>query len=287
MSKLIDMAKAITDGAPIVVDVSEFPAFFSRTGEALDPKILFEVDGDTAKYKHRAQCWRCWGSGRYSIGTCFRCGGSGKEATKICTAYTAEKLAKVNAQAERRKANEQAHREAEAQAYQQRQRNRIADFEADHAEAMATIRANAEGNRFLSDLLAKLEQYGSLSDRQLDAAVRVCQRREEEREAGAASQHLGTVGERREFTLTTVRVIELEPNQYGVAYVHLCDDDGGNRVVYIGGGNAISREPGVVSRIKATVSKHDDRNGVKQTIVKRPSALDGGPMVRALAARAE
>lgn len=255
--------------------------FFTRYGTPIDTSKLAKIEGDSATYIAREKCSRCGGSGTTPWGTCFRCRGNGRELPREHRAYTAERLAQVEGAAERRRVTAQARKDRVFEERRAEGHRRAVVFEQANAEEIARIRACAARNSFLTDLLAKLEQWGYLSGRQMAAAANACQRCEDravEDARARQSEHLGTVGERREFLLTTVRAIELPPSdrfiREAARFVFICDDEHRNRVVYIGSGSAIGADPGAVSRIRATVKAHSERDGVKQTLVNRPSGLE-------------
>lgn len=112
----------------------------------------------------------------------------------------------------------------------------------------------------VANALARAEQR--IADR---AAARAAQLESDR----AASQHVGTVGERREFALNVERVLSFE-SAYGFTFINLCRDADGNVVVYKGSNGW---EQGQELRVKATVKAHDERDGVKQTIIARPKTV--------------
>jgi hypothetical protein len=57
---------------------------------------------------------------------------------------------------------------------------------------------------------------------------------------------------------------------YGVSHINICRDEAGNVIVYKG---SHGLEKGWRYVIKATVKAHDEREGVKQTIIARPKIL--------------
>jgi hypothetical protein len=147
-------------------------------------------------------------------------------------------------------------------------------FESQHAEQVATIRAHAGRNHFLSDLVEKLERFGSLSDRQLEVGVRVAGQIDQRHEEGAHSQYIGEKGQRHSFHVECVKVIALEPREYRGRMiernVYLFNEVGtGNRVVYFGTSNAVPTE-GTSGTFTAMVKDHSERDGCKQTIVNFP-----------------
>ena len=126
-----------------------------------------------------------------------------------------------------------------------------------------------------------IEKWGGLTDKQTDLVRRALaraeerlakanQRREERLAADrATSQHVGTVGERRDFTLTVNRVFSFE-GQYGFTYINICKDAAGNVIVYKGSNNF---EEGETLTVKATVKAHDERDGIAQTLIARPKII--------------
>ena len=112
--------------------------------------------------------------------------------------------------------------------------------------------------QIVRDALAKAELFAAERDVKIAA----------QREADAATAHVGTVGERRDFDLTVEKVLSFE-GQYGITYINLCRDLDGNIVVYKGS-NAFEVGP---VRVKATIKAHDVREGVPQTLISRPKAL--------------
>jgi len=124
-------------------------------------------------------------------------------------------------------------------------------------------------------------EWGGLTDNQTDLVrralvraeervIKADKRREERISADrAASKHIGTVGERREFELTVNKVFSFE-SQFGYTYINICKDADGNVVVYKGSNRF---EEGETVRVKATVKSHEERDGVAQTLIARPKAM--------------
>lgn len=132
--------------------------------------------------------------------------------------------------------------------------------------------------RVLADMHCSLMEWGGLTPAQTNmvrnamnrsielAATREQARAEQRANDVANSKHVGTVGERREFTLKVERVMEFE-GQYGFTYINICRDADGNIVVYKGSNEF---ERGETIAVKATVKAHEMRDGVAQTIIARP-----------------
>ena len=155
---------------------------------------------------------------------------------KVAPVYTPEQQAKRAAAQAKRDANK-------------------AKREAIKAAAAAEARAAAE---LVALAAAKAEQA------RLDA-IEAAQAAER-----AVSQHIGTVGERREFTLTVEFTVHLEAYAYGWAAstLYICRDEQRNRVVYKGSSDFLSKgETGVIT---ATVKDHTEYKGERQTVIARP-----------------
>lgn len=132
--------------------------------------------------------------------------------------------------------------------------------------------------RTIADLVSKLVSYGNLSDKQWAFAERlltglpaVHAKRAAilaERAADAAqSNWIGTVGERIEFTATVVFVTSYD-SAFGLVTVTGLKDDAGNVIIQKGKGIA---DKGQRITIKAKVKDQIVREGVKQTIITRPT----------------
>lgn len=134
---------------------------------------------------------------------------------------------------------------------------------------------------FLIKLRDQLEEWGSLSEKQTQAVrdslsraegkvVQWAAEREQQVEADrASSQHIGTVGERREFDLKVERTFSFE-GQFGETFINICRDADQNVIVYKG---SKPFERGADIRVKATIKAHDERDGVAQTLIARPTII--------------
>lgn len=107
------------------------------------------------------------------------------------------------------------------------------------------------------DALARAEQ------RIIDAAAR----REAARARDSVSEFVGEIGERRDWTLTIRKVISFD-GEFGTVYINLMNDAQGN--VIVGKGTKSYGVAGQTINVKATIVKHDTREGVKQTMINRP-----------------
>jgi hypothetical protein len=82
------------------------------------------------------------------------------------------------------------------------------------------------------------------------------------------SHHIGNIGERLEMTLTCERIHEVE-SDYGCSGIHKLVDQDGNDLTWFASGSATWIDEGETVTVKATVKKHDEFRGRKQTIVNR------------------
>lgn len=92
-----------------------------------------------------------------------------------------------------------------------------------------------------------------------------------QREIDLVSQHVGTVGERIEFAATIAYVFTKEATAYSAGYtINKLRDAAGNLYVYFGKplgavGDAI--------KVRATIKRHDERDGIKTTAINRPKLI--------------
>ena len=128
-------------------------------------------------------------------------------------------------------------------------------------------------NSFWGDMRDAIAQWGALTDGQTSAVRNRMQQEEQRRNEWAehdkACEWVGTVGERRQFDITVKHIIELE-GMYGITHLHICRDDYDNVVIYIG--SAFWGTDAKVSCM-AKVKYHNERNGVKQTFIQRPTKV--------------
>lgn len=130
----------------------------------------------------------------------------------------------------------------------------------------------------ITDIVGKLVKYGSISDKQTSfvgnllnkinnrVAIKAARAAE-----NAASTHIGSVGERREFTVTVAFVASFE-TQFGTMFVNGLKDASGNVVIYKGSKALAAKGDSI--KFVATVKEHGTREGVSQTIVARPGKLE-------------
>ena len=135
---------------------------------------------------------------------------------------------------------------------------------------------------FLLTLRDNLHEYGGLTDKQTDvvrnAFLRKCQnvaaynrRKIEERERNLKSKFVGEINERRKFDLVIKFIASFE-SRYGTTYINVMEDCDGN--VIVGKGTKRYGEKGQSIKVVATITKHNIREGVEQTIINRPKFIE-------------
>lgn len=104
--------------------------------------------------------------------------------------------------------------------------------------------------------------------------------KEAKHEAETASEYVGEVGKRQTFEVSEMKLVTSWEGRYGTTYLYKFTDTNGNVLVWFASGvfghwaedeNHTMRfiEEQNVTRIKATVKDHNERDGVKQTIINR------------------
>jgi len=131
---------------------------------------------------------------------------------------------------------------------------------------------------FIMGLHNQLFEFGSLSDKQTQIVREALARKlkwvaDAEKNHAAAleadrnSTFVGELKERRDWVLVIKKVISFE-SQWGYVYINIMKDQDGN--VIIGKGSKQYGTEGTTVKLKATIVKHDTREGIKQTFVNRP-----------------
>lgn len=119
-----------------------------------------------------------------------------------------------------------------------------------------------------------------LSNRGYAASIIPTYRREVEkqieREQEQPSEWQGAVGKREVFKGLKVTGITVSDGQYGRTYIHRFKDGSGNVFTWFAAGTSL--DEGKTYDIKATVKKHDEFKGVKQTVLTRTAAEEVGGM---------
>jgi hypothetical protein len=205
------------------------------------------------------QCNRCGGAGGFKGWpgyTCFRCGGNGIDPTwrswvfpvnwtdSQCAEFDDKRIAKNARSKDRRNAREKAAREAAT-----------ADFlEALTPEDRAGLQTifdlpYEDRHEIANDIVRKLKQYGSISQAQVDLALKVQAELAEAIVAKADEPELPELVEgRREITGLVIST-KAKESQFGTQFKMLVEEDDGNRVY----GTIPSSIDGVVWDTRRTV----------------------------------
>ena len=156
-------------------------------------------------------------------------------------------------------------------------------------------------NEFAMSLYGAWERYGKLTEGQYNAVCKIIDKaaarqaewdakREADKNAkNATLEHVGVVGERIQFELTVVAVIEYDRPQFyyndsGIGFITIMEDAAGNKVVYMntlcetikdehGYKDWVYAEKGDTVLFMAKVKEHGVRDGEKQTVVQRPTKV--------------
>lgn len=126
----------------------------------------------------------------------------------------------------------------------------------------------------ICDIVVKLIKYGSISEAQTGFVRKLlgqidarAQRQADYMARHGGSEHVGVVGDRHQFSVT-IRFVKSFETAFGMLFIYVMDDNAGNVVVYKGSKELGSK--GDALALVATVSEHGEREGIKQTIIKRP-----------------
>ena len=242
----------------------------------------------------RDACHRCGSARRFEHwrhiegGICFRCSGDGREpADRTVKLYTAERLAKLVASAERKSAKLAAKAAAERADRDAKAAERRDGFERANGDLLAWLRGAGAGrdgaayaDGFLGEMLRRADTEAAWSDGQAEALAKWHARAIADADRARHSGHVGEIGERRSFVAT----VEREAQYQRVAFKRSWSGDG-METVYITTlrderGNAlVVRSPAwrapVGDRIafKATVKEHSEFRGERQTMLARVATV--------------
>ena len=133
---------------------------------------------------------------------------------------------------------------------------------------------------FMGSMARAFDTYGKLSPKQSEAILKGIDARaakkaewdSEEAALNAKRAHIGAIGQKVTMTLTTVHIIVLD-GMYGTNYIHICEDEDQNVVIYKGKSFDFPAK-GHTATMTATVKDHGVRDGVKQTVIQRPKLVE-------------
>ncbi len=146
----------------------------------------------------------------------------------------------------------------------------------DAAELVTHVNCKSYDNNhqgFWGSMKEAIAEWGALTEGQTKAVRNSIEgdakRRAEWAARDAGSQHVGVVGERQEWRLTVSHTICFY-HDFGHSYINLCRDIHGNVIVYKGS-QCWTKGAEVVCM--ARVKEHGERDGVRQTIIQRPTKV--------------
>lgn len=237
----------------------------------------------------RDKCSRCGGTGIWHYGpyggTCFKCNGSGKEYTEARW-YTNEERQKMDARNEAHAEQVRQKREAEALSklgaeYNGFQNGYVIAIYGDTYSVKDELKE--AGARFTYALGWYFSDEASVPEKFLAHSIKITWEMVSREgrimsdtdikeivtnaipKEKSNSEYQGKVGER-------LRDLELEVTRFwdgGTYYVHTLEDMNSN--VYTWMTSARALEKGTLVHMDATVKKHEEYKGVKQTYLTRPS----------------
>lgn len=225
-------------------------------------------------------CSRCGGAGgsnawAHTGWTCYQCAGHGHGGVTTKAIYTPEAQAVVAATKAKRDATKAARlaaqqaQQAQAQATAQAM---VTQFRAAYPELCAWWAT--QNNEFIASLKGQLERKGTLSDAQIQAALRAKQQADE-KAAKPASAYQGVAGKPLRVVGTTVFSMPLPSAGFYNAPSRdliVLEDAAGNVYKYTGSSNLIPLTKGAHVDILDTVKAHEEYKGVRQTVIQRPRA---------------
>jgi hypothetical protein len=237
----------------------------------------------------RDNCGRCGGSGIWHYGpysgTCFKCQGSGKVSQEVRW-YTDEERQKMDAQIEARAEARRQQQELEALRRAGAEHNGFQNgyVIAIYGETYSVKdELKSAGARFNYGLGWYFSDESAVPAKFLEQSIKITWEmvsrnnqimsdidvKEVVKQAIpkpiSNSDYMGEVGKR-------IRGLELEVVKFWEGpgyYIHTMEDTFGN--VYVWMTSARALEKGTVVRLDATVKKHEEYQGVKQTHLTRPS----------------
>ena len=131
-------------------------------------------------------------------------------------------------------------------------------------------------NSFLGKMEKAFDNWGSLTEGQRNAVVKIIDQQAERQAKFDAekekSNHIGTVGERMQFEAEVVFRVMLE-GVYGTVYI-VGMKSGDDMIIFKGTGELSYVKKGDTVSFMAKVKEHGERDGQKQTIIQRPSKIE-------------
>jgi len=251
------------DGKPVAEGTELLP--HGKSGVAIRTKVM---------------CGRCMGSGHYSFnlmdGTiCYGCNGR-KFKVEIVPVYSAEKLAKMDVTKGKAQARKQAQKAVQAAEQKVKADAAREVFMATHGALISRAQA-VTGNDFVTDILAKLSDYGKLSDKQVEALTKAVEMSERKaKEVLTRRNGVGIVGNVITETASVV-FRTVEPGfAYGTTTVFMIlKHEDGTVFSYRGVGELADLNKGDKVKFTAKVKEHrTNSRGEVVTVLLRPKIIE-------------
>ena len=126
----------------------------------------------------------------------------------------------------------------------------------------------AKGQRgFLSDIASKLRQRWMLTDKQIEVALKMIDAMANRSEADARSEYVGEIKQRIDFEAVILGVYETEGYYGHTDIIKMRDMDDNLLTWFASGYQSLIRGDRV--SVRGTITKHNEYQGTKQTIINR------------------
>ncbi|MCP4570571.1 MAG: hypothetical protein GY841_23550 [FCB group bacterium] len=193
------------------------------------------VKPDTAFIMVPRTCYRCGGAGgadkwRHTGYTCFQCGGAGHLGNRKEKLYTLEKIAKLDATREKRRAREEKKRRDKREAEEAERKTGLvktqAENRATYPDAVEILeRDDLKG--FLADIKEKHDTGHRLTERMAEAVLNAFKSMQERAEQNTAIEAFETATTEQEFGRQDIKAALLSVKDYPDNYSY-----DANAVVY-------------------------------------------------------
>lgn len=257
-------------------------AWFLADGTRYTGGVFETADPDSKPFGEvEVDCRSCGGTGRFRFNKrrpCRVCDGE-RVVFDQARLYTEAELSAKEARQRKAAATRESKRV-------ERETNALVGHQAFvDANPELWARAQASDDKFVQDLIVKSQQWGGLTEKQLEALKSTFQRQDEEKALYATSTHVGTVGDRIEVEVECRGGTSFMAKKFkgsGMEQIFLTElaDKDGNCFVTITA--AFTMERGERALIRGTVKKHDERKGWPRTQLNRVMLLERKPVLEAL-----
>ncbi len=243
----------------------------SRFGIRPASLFVFEVLGqsgflieDGQDYPHLA-CGRCGGYGEYSYnqidGTvCYGCNGDG--LGRAITWDDALRIAKrriADAKREARRMMNELHEQALT----------WNAFYADHADVIAYLADKDDRRGFIGDMARKTATLNALSPRMVEAIRRIISEDAAKVAKVNAAGHFGSEGERIKGITAAVKSVKFVDNDFGGSWLVVMETSEGHVLKTFASGAFADVKEGEEVTFSATVKRHSEYAGKKETLLSR------------------